>query len=198
MPQTLSGVSVTSKVIGTMATTGTNVLNDLRLGSTFTTALSSTYADTLYSVKCTSTGDGDVLTWDLDLNRFTSASGDTIHVLDRTGHDFGGYGGDNAGTSYAPTDIFGDSLSTLNSVAAMLYVTDSDNNGTVTIASSGGLGEVFGSVILPGGDGTTAHDTGDFNRSALFFPRADPANVNITITFQTAGDDVTITLLGHS
>ena len=198
MAQTLSGVSVTSKVVGTMATTGTNVLNDLRIGSTFSTALSTAYADTLFSVKCTATGAGDVLTWDLDLNRFTSASGDTIHVLDRTGHDFGGYGGDNAGTSYAPTDIFGDSLSTLNSVAAILYVTDADSTGTVTIASSGGLGEVFGSVILQEGDGSTDHDTGNFNRSALFFPRADPANVDIAITFETAGDDVTITLLGHT
>jgi hypothetical protein len=197
MPQTLSGVSVTSKVQGTMATTGTNVLNDLRIGSTFSTALSTTYADTLFSVKCTATGAGDVLTWDLDLNKFTGGSGDTVNVLDRTGHTFGGYQA-YGGSSHAPTDIFGDTLPTLNSVAAILYVTDSDNNGTVTIASSGGLGEVFGSVILSGGDGSTNHDTGDFNRSALFFPRADPANVDITITFETANDDVTITLLGHS
>tara|TARA_R100000008_G_C3554331_1_gene152325 strand:- start:272 stop:814 length:543 start_codon:yes stop_codon:yes gene_type:complete len=180
-----------------MATTGTNVLNDLRIGSTFSTALSTTYADTLFSVKCTATGAGDVLTWDLDLNKFTGGSGDTVNVIDRTGHTFGGYQA-HGGSSHAPTDIFGDTLPTLNSVAAILYVTDSDNNGTVTIASSGGLGEVFGSVILKGGDGSTNHDTGDFNRSALFFPRADPANVDITITFETANDDVTITLLGHS
>ena len=197
MAQTLSGVSVTSKVVGTMATTGTNVLNDLRIGSTFSTALSTAYADTLFSVKCTATGAGDVLTWDLDLNKFTGGSGDTVNVLDRTGHTFGGYQA-YGGSSHAPTDVFGDSLSTLNSVAAILYVTDADNTGTVTITSSGGLGSVFGNVILQEGDGSTDHDTGNFNRSALFFPRADPANVDITISFETAGDDVTITLLGHT
>ena len=197
MAQTLSGVSVTSKVVGTMATTGTNVLNDLRIGSTFSTALSTTYADTLFSVKCTSTGGGDLLTWNLDLHRFTGGNGDTVNVIDRTGHTFGGYQA-YGGTSWAPTDIFGDSLSTLNSVAAILYVTDADNDGTVTITSSGGLGAVFGSVILQEGDGSTDHDTGDFNRSALFFPRADPAGVTINITFEEAGDDVTITLLGHT
>ena len=194
MPQTLSGVSVTSKVQGTMSTTGTNVLNDLRIGSTFSTALSTTYADTLYSVKMTANANGDVITWDLDLHKFTANASDTPTVVDRTGHAFSGYANNN-GTPGTPTDIFGDTISTSNSIAAILYVTDSDNNGTVTIASSD---EKFGSVILSGGDGSTNHDTGDFNRSALFFPRADPANVNITFTFQTASDDVTLTVLGHS
>jgi hypothetical protein len=197
MAQTLSGVQVNSKLTATMTSTGTNILNDIRMGQNFTTSLSTTYADIFYSVKITAQGAGDVLTWNLDTHRFTSASGDSPDVIDRTGHNFGGYGGDNAGTTYAPTDVEGNTLATAASCAAILYVTDSDNNGNVTIDCSN---EIFGNVILKGGTGgdTADKNNGDFNRSALFLPRADPSSVTTVITFANADDDITLTFVGKS
>ena len=197
MPQSLSGVQINSKVTATMSSTGTNILNDIRMGQNFTTSLATSYADIFYSVKITATANGDVLTWNLDTHRFTSASGDSPDVVDKAGQNFGGYGGDNAGTSYAPKDIEGNTLATAASCAAILYVTDSDNNGTVTIDCSD---ETFGNVILKGGSGgdTTDKNNGDFNRSALFLPRADPSSVSTVITFQTSGDDITLTFVGKT
>ena len=55
MAQSLSGISVTSKVIGTMNKIRTNVQNDIRIGRNIAKSISATEADILYSVKFTST-----------------------------------------------------------------------------------------------------------------------------------------------
>ena len=135
MAQTLTGVSVRSSIQGTMSMLGTNVQNDIRIGRTLTQSLSSTFADILYSVKFTSTAAGDVITWDLDLHKFTAAASDTTTCLDRTGHTFTGYAANN-GTPGTPTDSVGDTIPTAVSISALMYETDAANSGNVTIASS--------------------------------------------------------------
>jgi len=197
MAQTLSGVQVTSKVTGTMASTGTNILNDIRMGQSFTTALSATYADIMYSVKLTAGADADGVTWNLDTHRFTAFNGDTVGCVDKAGQTFGGYQA-YGGTSWAPKDIEGNALPTATSIAAIMYVTDHTNINTITVDCSN---EIFGNVILRGHDtGGSASDknTGQFNRSALFLPRASPTGVSATIVFTKANDDVTLTFIGKS
>ena len=192
MAQSLSGISVRSSILSTMAMQGTNVQNDIRMGRSITQSLSTTYADILYSVKFTATAGGDVLNWDLDLHKFSANSSDNVTALDRTGHTFTGYSS-NAGTPGTPTDAVGDTLPTANSIAAMLYETDSTNAGDITIVSSDNK---FGDITLAGGTGTGV--AGAHTRSALFMPRADPSGVNITITFTTSGDDLTVLVLAKS
>lgn len=192
MAQTLTGVSVRSSIQGTMSMLGTNVQNDIRIGRTLTQSLSSTFADILYSVKFTSTAAGDVITWDLDLHKFTAAASDTTTCLDRTGHTFTGYAANN-GTPGTPTDSVGDTIPTAVSISALMYETDAANSGNVTIASSD---NAFGDVILKGGTGTGI--TGAHTRSALFMPRANPSGVDVTITFADSADALTILVLGKS
>ena len=192
MAQTLTGVSVRSSIQGTMSMLGTNVQNDIRIGRTLTQSLSSTFADILYSVKFTSTAAGDVITWDLDLHKFTAAASDTTTCLDRTGHTFTGYAANN-GTPGTPTDSVGDTIPTAVSISALMYETDAANSGNVTIASSD---NAFGDVILKGGTGTGI--TGAHTRSALFMPSANPSGVDVTITFADSADALTILVLGKS
>ena len=192
MAQTLTGVSVRSSIQGTMSMLGTNVQNDIRIGRTLTQSLSSTFADILYSVKFTSTAAGDVITWDLDLHKFTAAASDTTTCLDRTGHTFTGYAANN-GTPGTPTDSVGDTIPTAVSISALMYETDAANSGNVTIASSD---NAFGDVILKAGTGTGI--TGAHTRSALFMPRANPSGVDVTITFADSADALTILVLGKS
>tara|TARA_R110002050_G_scaffold6871_3_gene27677 strand:- start:4937 stop:5515 length:579 start_codon:yes stop_codon:yes gene_type:complete len=192
MAQTLTGVSVRSSVIGTMSMQGTNVQNDIRIGRSLTQSLSATYADILYSVKFTSTATGDVLNWDLDLHKFSAASSDNLTALDRTGHTFTGYSS-NGGAPGTPTDAVGDTIPTATSLVALFYETDAANTSTITIASSDNK---FGDVILGGGSGTGV--TGAHTRSALFMPRADPSNVDITLTFAASGDALTVMVLAKA
>jgi len=189
MAQTLSGISINSKIIATMSAQGTNVQNDIRIGRTLTQGIAATYADIIYSVKFTSTAANDLVTWDLDLHKFTAASSDSLTALDRTGHTFTGYAS-NGGTPGTPTDVVGDTLPTASSIVAMLYETDSSNSGDIAIVSSDNK---FGDLTLAGGTGTGA--TGAHTRSALIVPRADPTGVNINITFANSGDDLTILVL---
>ena len=196
MAQTLTGVSVRSSIQGTMSMLGTNVQNDIRIGRTLTQSLSSTFADILYSIMTTGSGStgaaGDVITWDLDLHKFTAAASDTTTCLDRTGHTFTGYAANN-GTPGTPTDSVGDTIPTAVSISALMYETDAANSGNVTIASSD---NAFGDVILKGGTGTGI--TGAHTRSALFMPRANPSGVDVTITFADSADALTILVLGKS
>jgi hypothetical protein len=189
MAQSLSGVQISSKIISTMSSQGTNVQNDVRIGRTLSQSIASTYADIIYSVKFTATANGDVLTWDLDLHKFTASSSDNVTALDRTGHTYTGYAS-NGGTPGTPTDVVGDTLPTASSIVAMLYETDSSNAGNITCVSDD---LKFGNITLAGGTGTGA--TGAHTRSALLVPRADPSGVNIVITFANSGDDLTVLVL---
>lgn len=193
MAQSLSGISVTSKVIGTMAGQGTNVQNDIRIGRNIAKSISATEADILYSVKFTSTAASDQISWDLDLHKFTAASGDSPNAFDRANHTYTGYSSNN-NTPGTPTDAVGDVLPTASTIMAILYETDATNTGNVVISSSGD--PKFGTVTLAGGTGTGI--TGAHTRSALFMPRADPSNVNITITFADNSDSLTVLVLAKS
>jgi hypothetical protein len=183
MAQSLSGVSVRTSIVATMAGQGTNVQNDIRIGRTLTIAPSTSEADIIYSVKFTSTAANDQLSWDLDLHKFTAAAGDNTTALDRTGHTFTGYAS-NGGTPSPPTDAVGDILPAASKIVAMHYETDSTNTGDIAILSTDNK---FGDITLGYGDSLT--------RSALLVPRADPTNVNITITFAASGDDLTVLVL---
>ena len=74
-----------------------------------------------------------------------------------------------------------------------LIASDATNAGAVTIVSSDNK---FGDVTLAGGTGTGI--AGAHTRSVLFMPRADPSDVNITITFATSGDDLTVLVLAKA
>ena len=189
MAQTLSGVSINSKIIATAATQGTNIQNDIRVGRSLSQSIATTYADIVYSVKFTANANGDVVVWDLDLHKFTANTSDSPTALDRTGHTFTGFAANN-GTPGTPTDLFGDTLPTASSVVAMMYETDSSNAGNITCVADDFK---FGNITLAGGSGTGA--TGAHTRSALLVPRADPSGVNITITFANSGDDLTVLVL---
>tara|TARA_R100000742_G_C4278112_1_gene100599 strand:- start:2312 stop:2890 length:579 start_codon:yes stop_codon:yes gene_type:complete len=189
MAQTLSGVSINSKIIATAATQGTNIQNDIRVGRSLSQSIATTYADIVYSVKFTANANGDVVVWDLDLHKFTANASDSPTALDRTGHTFTGFAANN-GTPGTPTDLFGDTLPTASSVVAMMYETDSSNAGNITCVADD---VKFGNITLAGGSGTGA--TGAHTRSALLVPRADPSGVNITITFANSGDDLTVLVL---
>ena len=66
----------------------------------------------------------------------------------------------------------------------MHYETDSTNTGDIVIASTDNK---FGDITLGSGNSLT--------RSALLIPRADPTDVNITITFAASVDDLTVVVL---
>jgi len=192
MAQSLSGISVTSKVIGTMAGQGTNIQNDIRIGRNIAKSISATEADILYSVKFTSTAASDLITWDLDLHKFSAASGDSPNAFDRASHTYTGYSSNN-NTPGTPTDAVGDVLPTASTIMAILYETDATNTGDVVISSSDAK---FGTVTLAGGTGSGI--TGAHTRSALFMPRADPSNVNVTITFADNSNSLTVLVLAKS
>ena len=192
MAQSLSGISVTSKVIGTMAGQGTNVQNDIRIGRNIAKSISATEADILYSVKFTSTAASDLIAWDLDLHKFSAASGDSPNAFDRASHTYTGYSSNN-NTPGTPTDAVGDVLPTASTIMAILYETDATNTGNVVISSSDAK---FGTVTLAGGTGSGI--TGAHTRSALFMPRADPSNVNVTITFADNSNSLTVLVLAKS
>ena len=192
MAQSLSGISVTSKVIGTMAGQGTNVQNDIRIGRNISKSISATEADILYSVKFTSTAASDQISWDLDLHKFSAASGDSPNAFDSASHTYTGYSSNN-NTPGTPTDAVGDVLPTASTIMAILYETDATNTGNVVISSSDAK---FGTVTLAGGTGSGI--TGAHTRSALFMPRADPSNVNVTITFADNSNSLTVLVLAKS
>ncbi len=183
MSQSLSGINIRTSIIATMAGQGTNVQNDIRIGRTLSVNPTSSEADIVYSVKFTSTAASDQISWDLDLHKFSAAGGDSPSALDRTGHTFTGFAS-NGGTPSSPTDAVGDIIPAASKIVAMHYETDSTNTGDIVIVSTDNK---FGDITLGSGNSLT--------RSALLIPRADPTDVNITITFAASGDDLTVVVL---
>ena len=186
MAQTLSGINIRSSLSATMAGQGTNVLNEIRIGRTLSTNPAAADADIIYSVKFSSTAPGDVVTWDLDLHKFTANASDTTTALDRTGHTFSGYA-PNDGTPGTPTDAVGDTIPTATKIVAMMYETDSTNTGNITCVATD---VKFGNITLGFGDSLV--------RSALLMPRESPTGVDVVLTFTANADDLTVVVLAKS